>query len=117
MSTLSCIFCKIIAGQAPARIVYRDELVTAFWDAHPQSPVHILVVPNQHLATLNDAASGDEQAMLGRMVLVGRQLAGEQGIDETGYRLLINTGPQAGQTVYHVHLHLLGGRPLRSGLG
>ena len=117
MPVSSCIFCKIIAGQAPARIVYRDELVTAFWDAHPQSPVHILVVPNQHMATLNDAPSGNDEALLGRMVLAARQLAGEQGIAETGYRLLINTGPQAGQTVFHVHLHLLGGRPLRSGLG
>ena len=116
MERLYCIFCQIIAGQAPARILYRDDLITAFWDAHPQAPVHILVAPNRHLASLNDASASD-QAMLGEMILAARQLASEQGIDGTGYRLLLNTGPEAGQTVYHVHLHLLGGRPLRSGLG
>ena len=104
-----CIFCKIVKGDLPAQIVFQDEAVTAFRDINPVTPVHILIVPNRHLASVNVMTEADE-ALLGRMVNVGRQLAVDEGIDEDGYRLVINTGPQAGQSVYHIHLHLLGGQ-------
>jgi histidine triad (HIT) family protein len=110
----NCIFCQIIAGTAPADIVYRDESITAFRDNQPAAPVHILLVPNKHIPSLNHAAQDDE-GLLGNMVLLARRLAEEQMISQDGYRLVINTGAKAGQTVFHLHLHLLGGRPL-SGL-
>ena len=101
-----CPFCRIVAGELPARIIHRDELCTAFWDIHPQAPVHLLIVPNQHLADLNEAAA--EPALLGHMLGVATQLA--QRMIGGGYRLVINTGREAGQSVFHLHLHLLGGR-------
>ena len=106
-----CIFCKILAGQAPATILYRDAQVTAFRDSRPIAPVHILVVPNRHIASLEDAETADEP-LLGYMLLVGRQLAIKDGIGTSGYRLVINTGPNAGQSIFHLHLHVIGGRPL-----
>jgi histidine triad (HIT) family protein len=108
---MTCIFCKILAGEAPAAILYRDEQVTAFRDARPISPVHVLVVPNRHIASLADAAVEDEP-LLGHMLLVGRQMAVQEGIETSGYRLVVNTGPDAGQSVFHLHLHVIGGRPL-----
>ncbi|MBN1286036.1 MAG: histidine triad nucleotide-binding protein [Anaerolineae bacterium] len=108
---MSTVFKKIIDGEAPARIVYRDEQITAFWDIHRQAPVHILVVPNRVIPGANDLTPGDD-ALVGRMVRVAAQIAKEQGIAERGYRLMINCGSEGGQTVYHLHLHLLGGRPL-----
>lgn len=111
---MDCIFCQIVAGQAPARIVYRDDLVTAFHDVRPAAPVHILIVPNRHIATLNDLTPADE-AWSGHLLETARRLAAEQGL--TGYRLLLNVGADAGQSVFHLHLHLLGGRRLRSHLG
>jgi histidine triad (HIT) family protein len=107
----SCIFCKIIAGEASAKILFHDELVTVFQDSHPIAPVHFLVIPNRHIATLEEVTSQDE-ALLGHMTLVGRQIASQQGIRQSGYRLVINTGPDAGQSVFHVHLHVIGGRRL-----
>lgn len=111
-----CIFCEIIAGRRPARVVYQDELVSAFWDIHPLAPTHILIVPNRHIASVNEVAPEDEAA-LGRLFSVARQLAAERGIAEKGYRLIVNTGPHAGQGVFHLHLHLLGGRRLLFPLG
>ncbi len=111
-----CIFCKIVEGQAPGDIVYRDELVTAFRDISPRSPVHLLIVPNRHLASLNDLASEDEAAA-GRMLAVARKLAEQEGVHEDGYRLIINTGPHAGQVVHHLHLHLIGGQRMRYPMG
>jgi histidine triad (HIT) family protein len=108
---MSTIFAKIIAGEAPANIVYRDELVTAFWDINPQAPVHILIVPNKQIPSAREITSADE-ALLGRMLRVASQIAEQQGISETGYRLIINSGTHGGQEIYHLHLHLLGGRPL-----
>jgi histidine triad (HIT) family protein len=105
------IFSKIIAKEIPAEILYQDELVTAFRDISPQAPTHVLIVPNREIPTLNDATDADELA-LGRMLTVAKKLAAEQGIDQSGYRLIINCGEHGGQEVYHVHLHLLGGRRL-----
>ena len=108
---MSTIFSKIVAGEIPATIVYQDELVTAFRDINPQAPTHILIVPNKEIATVNDLTADDEQ-VAGRMLLVAKQLAAEEGIAEDGYRLLINCNEHGGQEVFHLHLHLLGGRPL-----
>ena len=108
---MSTIFAKIIAGQAPATIVYQDELVTAFKDIHPLAPVHILIVPNKEIPTVDDVTSDDE-AMLGRMFTVARKIARDMGIAESGYRLLVNCRDDAGQEVYHLHMHLVGGRRL-----
>lgn len=105
----SCIFCRIIAGQNPAVILFRDELVTAFRDIHPITPIHILVVPNQHYDSLNQIHPEDE-LMLGRMIRIAHQLAEQENIKSNGYRLVINTGLDSGQSVFHLHLHLLGGR-------
>ncbi len=104
-----CIFCQIIQGKAPARIVYQDDTVTAFWDVIPRTPVHLLIVPNQHLTSLSQLKEEDAP-LLGSLFLVANQLASEYGIRESGYRLVINTGPDAGQSVSHLHLHLIGGR-------
>ena len=104
-----CIFCKIAAGEFGGPPVYQDEQITAFKDINPQAPVHILIIPNQHIASL-EAASPEDQALLGQLLLTAAKIAREHGLAEKGYRLLTNTGPQAGQTVSHLHLHLLGGR-------
>jgi histidine triad (HIT) family protein len=104
-----CIFCRIINGEAPATIVFADEFVTAFFDIHPITPVHILVVPNEHIESVNEVEE-KHAALLGHMIVVARQLAFANGLDQRGYRLVINTGPEAGQSVFHLHLHLIGGR-------
>lgn len=111
-----CIFCKIIAGNANAAFVYKDEQVTAFRDIHPVAPTHILVVPNKHIASVNDVAAEDEAA-LGHMFVVARQISQQEGIAENGYRLIVNTGAHAGQVVFHLHLHILGGQRLRHPMG
>ncbi len=105
------IFSKIIKGEIPADIVYQDELVTAFKDINPQAPLHILIVPNKEIPSVNDITSEDEPA-LGRLFSVAAKVAREQGIAESGYRLLINTGRDGGQEVPHLHMHIFGGRPL-----
>ncbi len=105
------IFGKIVRGEIPAEVVYQDELVTAFRDIEPQAPTHILIVPNRAVPTLADVTEADEPA-LGRMIRVASRLAEEDGIDEKGYRLILNCRAHGGQEVYHVHLHLIGGRPL-----
>ncbi len=107
----NCVFCKIVAGEAEAEVVYQDELVTAFRDTRPVAPVHLLIVPNQHINSANDLLP-DQEALLGHMIVVGTQLAAENGVSANGYRLIINTGPNAGQTIFHLHLHLhlVGGR-------
>ena len=105
------LFEKIIAGELPATIVFRDERVTAFLDIRPAAPVHILIVPNKAIATVNDVVDEDE-ALVGHMIVVARDLARQHGIAESGYRLIINCNAHGGQEVYHLHMHLLGGRPL-----
>jgi histidine triad (HIT) family protein len=107
-----CTFCRIVNGKAPAEILYQDDLVTAFRDIHPQAPTHVLVVPNRHIGTVA-AVSADDAELLGHLFTVANRLADEEGIARSGYRLVINNGPQAGQSVNHLHLHLLGGRRLR----
>lgn len=108
---MTTIFAKIVNGEAPADIVYQDELVTAFRDRSPQAPTHILIVPNKVIPTVNDLTEEDE-AVAGRLLLVARRLAAQEDIAEDGYRLMINCNHHGGQQVYHLHLHLLGGRPL-----
>ena len=105
------LFEKIIAGDLPANIVYRDARVTAFLDIRPLAPVHILIVPNKAIPTANDIADEDAP-LIGHMFIVARDLARQQGIAENGYRLIVNCNAHAGQEVFHLHLHLLGGRPL-----
>jgi len=105
------IFSKIIRREIPADIVYQDELVTAFRDIAPQAPTHILIIPNVLITTANDTSEADEQA-LGRMITVAAKIAKEEGIAEDGYRLIINCNRHGGQEVYHIHMHLVGGRPL-----
>ena len=112
MSTNSdTLFAKIVRREIPAQIVYQDEFVTAFRDVTPVAPTHILIVPNRIIPTLNDATPADEQ-LLGKLVLTARKLAQEQGIAEDGYRLVMNCNRDGGQSVFHIHLHLLGGRKL-----
>jgi len=105
------LFEKIIAGEVPATVVFRDSRVIAFLDIRPAAPVHILIVPNKVIPTVNDIADEDE-ALIGHMVIVARDLAKQQGIAKDGYRLIINCNAHGGQEVYHLHLHLIGGRPL-----
>ena len=105
------IFSKIVRGEAPADIVYRDDQVTAFRDIQPQAPTHILIVPNKAIPTVNDVTADDE-ALLGHLFVVAAKLAQEEGIDEDGYRLIINCNRDGGQVVFHLHMHLLGGRPM-----
>ena len=105
------IFSKIIRREVPAAIVYQDDLATAFRDIHPQAPTHILIVPNRLIPTVNDVTPEDE-AMLGHLFTVARIVAAQEGIDGSGYRLLVNCNQDAGQQVFHLHMHLLGGRRL-----
>jgi histidine triad (HIT) family protein len=105
------IFSKIIRREIPADIVYQDALVTAFRDIHPQAPTHILIVPNKLIPTINDVTVDDEP-ILGRLFTVAAKIAKEAGIDEEGYRLIVNCNTHGGQEVFHIHLHLLGGRSL-----
>lgn len=111
-SNTSCIFCQIASGKLPARILYQDDEVTAFQDIHPITPIHILVIPNRHINSVNDASAEDINT-LGKLITTAGVLAKEQKINESGYRLMINTGKDAGQSVYHLHLHLLGGRRMQ----
>jgi histidine triad (HIT) family protein len=105
---MSCLFCKIAEGSIPAKPIYQDELCCAFSDINPQSPVHFLVVPREHVASL--AHAGEEHAaLLGHMLLAAAQIARDKGLGN-GYRVVINTGPDGGQTVDHLHIHVLGGR-------
>lgn len=105
------LFEKIIKGEIPADIVYRDERVTAFRDIHPKAPTHILIVPNKAIHTADDIADEDE-ALVGHLFVVARDLARKEDIAESGYRLIVNCRDHGGQEVYHLHMHLLGGRPL-----
>jgi histidine triad (HIT) family protein len=104
-----CLFCKIIAGEIPADKVYDGEDVFGFRDINPQAPTHVLLIPRKHVATLNDASDEDRET-LGGLVLAARDVAAEEGLFESGYRLVLNTMKDAGQVVFHIHLHLLGGR-------
>lgn len=102
-------FCKIVAGEIPAKTVYEDEEVLAFEDINPQAPLHVLVIPKRHLSTLNDLQAADD-SLVGTMVRRGSAIASERGVDAGGYRAVFNCNSDAGQTVFHIHLHVLGGR-------
>jgi len=108
---MDCLFCKLVKGEIPAQIIYRDDLVIAFDDISPKAPHHKLIVPHKHIATLNELHPEDNE-LIGHMVLTAKKLAKNLNIDEKGYRLVLNCNEQAGQTVFHIHLHLLGGRVL-----
>jgi histidine triad (HIT) family protein len=105
-----CIFCKIVAGTVPARKVYEDDLVVAFWDARPAAPIHILVVPKRHISTLNDLPEGDP--LLSHMGTVAKRVAEAQGVAQSGYRFLVNVNRGGGQVVFHLHAHVVAGNDL-----
>jgi histidine triad (HIT) family protein len=107
----NCIFCQIVEGSAPGNIVYRDDQVIAFHDRQPAAPVHLLIVPIRHITSLNRINEEDE-LLLGHLLVTARRLAEQYNISQTGYRFIVNTGVDAGQTVFHLHAHLLGGQPL-----
>ena len=112
----TCLFCKIISGEVPASIVYKDELVTAFRDIHPVAPTHVLIVPNRHIQSVSQVEEGDEQ-VLGRLFSVARKVAEIDQISEDGFRAIVNTGAHGGQTVYHLHMHVIGGQRLKYPMG
>jgi len=109
---MDCIFCRIVDGQATAKIVFEDATVVAFEDLNPQAPVHLLVVPRRHLPSLKEATAEDEP-LLGHLFTVAARLARERGLETKGYRTVINNGAEAGQSVFHLHVHVLGGRVFR----
>ena len=108
---MDCIFCKIARGEIKSNIVYQDETAVAFPDINPKAPVHLLIIPRKHIESVADLA-GDEERLMGHLVLVANKLAQEQGVSDTGYRLVINCGSHGGQMVAHLHIHLLGGRQM-----
>jgi histidine triad (HIT) family protein len=108
---MDCLFCRIIAGEVPADVVHTDKVSMAFRDINPQAPTHILVIPREHLESLDEASQRDE-ATLGHLLRVVARLANQEGLSEGGYRTVINTGAGAGQSVFHLHVHLLGGRQM-----
>ncbi len=112
----SCIFCKIASRQAPSTIVYQDEQVTAFRDTHPVAPTHVLIIPNRHIASINEAAPEDE-ALLGHLFIAARKIAETEKISASGYRTIVNTGAHGGQTVHHLHMHVIGGQRMKYPMG
>ena len=113
---MDCIFCQIADGKIPGDILYRDEEVIAFRDINPQAPIHLLIIPRQHIISLAHLPDADT-TLIGKMAKVANQLARDEGVSESGYRLVINCGEQGGQLVPHLHLHLLGGRSLSGKMG
>jgi histidine triad (HIT) family protein len=106
-----CLFCKIVSKEIQARVLFEDDDVVAFHDINPQAPTHVLVIPKRHVVGLKEASREDE-AVLGRLLLAAQRVAEATGIVESGFRTVINSGPNAGQTVFHIHVHVLGGRPM-----
>ena len=113
---MTCIFCQIISSEAKSTILYRDDLVTAFRDIHPIAATHILIVPNKHIESVN-SIEPEDAPLLGHLFLVAKELAAREGVSEKGYRLMMNTGRDGGQTVLHLHLHLIAGKLARFHLG
>ena len=111
-----CIFCKIVSNEIKGDIVYRDEQVTAFRDIQPVAPTHILIVPNRHIDSVN-LLEEDDEPLMGHLITTAGKLAKEEGIDEGGFRLIMNTNADGGQTVFHIHLHLIGGQPMKHPMG
>lgn len=112
MSEQDCLFCKILSGEIPADIVYESDTAIGFRDINPQAPIHMVVIPRQHIATINDMVPEDE-ALVGSLFSAARQIAADEGLSEDGYRAVMNCNAAAGQTVFHIHLHVLGGRQMR----
>jgi histidine triad (HIT) family protein len=110
MDHSNCLFCKILSGEIPADIVYESETAIAFRDINPQAPTHLVIIPRKHIATINDIAEEDE-LLVGSLYSAAREIAAAEGIAEDGFRAVMNCNEGAGQTVFHIHLHLLGGRP------
>ncbi len=106
---MDCLFCKIISGQSPGNVVHQDDTMVAFRDINPQAPLHVLIVPKRHVATLNDLST-DDDALVGSLFRRAAAIAKEHGYDERGYRTVFNCNAGAGQTVFHIHMHVLGGR-------
>jgi histidine triad (HIT) family protein len=111
MGSSDCLFCKILAGDIPADIILETDDVIAFRDVNPQAPTHALIIPRKHVSTINELGDGD-QALVGKLFLAAKQIAADEGIAAAGYRVAMNCNEAAGQTVFHLHLHLLGGRQL-----
>jgi histidine triad (HIT) family protein len=107
-----CLFCKLVAGDVPAKIVRRSDEALAFSDVDPKAPVHVLVIPTRHVAAVRDAKGSEGERLLGSLLAFAAEVASEQGLDSGGYRIVTNTGRNAGQSVDHLHLHVLGGRKL-----
>ena len=112
MAVQNCIFCQVVAGEISADIIHTDDRALAFRDINPQAPVHALVIPREHMASLDEAAGRDE-GVLGHLLRVAARVANAEGLSQSGYRTVINTGAGAGQSVFHLHLHVVGGRPLK----
>jgi histidine triad (HIT) family protein len=112
----NCLFCKIVRKEAPATIVFQDDEITAFRDIHPMGPTHILIVPNKHIVSVNEISAEDE-GLVGRLFRAARELAAQEGISGSGYRMITNTGPDAGQAVFHLHFHLIGGQRMKYPMG
>jgi histidine triad (HIT) family protein len=110
-NTSDCLFCKIVAGKIPAELIYENDDVVAFKDISPQAPVHNLIIPKKHIAMINDINKEDE-TLIGKMFLAAKIIAKQEGIADDGYRTVMNCGESAGQTIFHIHLHLLAGRSL-----
>lgn len=108
---MNCLFCKIAQGEIPASVVFEDSEIIAFRDIKPQAPTHLLIIPKRHIATINDTKDQDNQ-LLGNMIVCAKKLAQTEGLSEAGYRLVFNINSGGGQEVYHIHLHLLGGRQM-----
>lgn len=109
--TGDCLFCSILAGDIPADLVYESDSVVAFRDINPQAPTHVLIIPRKHIATLNDLEEHDHE-LVGSLYSVAKEIAAQEGIAEDGYRAVMNCNEGAGQSVFHIHLHVLGGRPM-----
>jgi len=111
-----CLFCRIVAGEIPGDIVYQDKEILAFRDINPQAPKHVIIIPKTHIASLTELTE-QQQGLIGRLIILARNLAEKEGIAESGYRLAVNCGPEGGQVVPHLHFHLIGGRKLSNQLG
>lgn len=109
---MECVFCKIASGEMKSDIVYQDEQVIAFNDISPKAPCHVLIIPRKHIATLNDLNNEDDTELMGHTIQIAKKLAKDLGIADRGYRVLLNCNDEGGQAVYHIHMHLLGGRAM-----
>jgi len=109
MTSQDCLFCRIVDGDIPADVIYQSDVAIAFRDINPQAPTHVLIIPRRHVSTINDLNAGDEE-LVGNLVLAAKEIARQEGLAENGYRVVMNCGEEAGQSVFHMHLHLLGGR-------